>query len=123
MDITGADGGEIGDGAQNTIDILNSCGGSDIAAKVCDDYVYDGYDDWFLPTVSTLLEFREHFTTINNKLLENGGEVIADYNQFWSSLESSSFNAVTVIMNPSELFPIESRPKTHSKDVRAVRAF
>ena len=46
----------IGKGAQNTINILNGCAESDIAAEVCNNSTAQGYSDWFLPSIKELNE-------------------------------------------------------------------
>ena len=44
----------IGSGAQNTALILGVCSETGIAARVCDDLVLNGYNDWFLPSIDEL---------------------------------------------------------------------
>jgi hypothetical protein len=50
VDISGANGLTIGSGQQNTIDILAGCSTSDIAAKLANDLILNGYSDWYLPS-------------------------------------------------------------------------
>ncbi len=45
--IDGADGTEVGTGAQNTLDILTDCATAGIAADIADDYELNGYTDCF----------------------------------------------------------------------------
>ena len=52
--ITGADGTAIGDGEQNTTDIVTSCATDGTAAKFVDALVLDGESDWFLPSKDEL---------------------------------------------------------------------
>jgi len=42
--------GAIGTGLQNTLDIVNACTETPIAASVCLEYENDGYTDWYLPS-------------------------------------------------------------------------
>lgn len=49
-DLSGAEGYLIGAGTQNTIDILNGCATSGIAARLCGDYSSGVYNDWCLPS-------------------------------------------------------------------------
>jgi hypothetical protein len=71
----GANGTSIGTGNQNTIDIMQGCYGSDIAARYCGDLVIDGYSDWYLPSKDEL-----------NKLYENRNILSFLYQTwYWSS--------------------------------------
>lgn len=53
-EINGADGQLIGDGFQNTLDILQQCQEDSIAAWICHNMVSNGFDDWYLPSIEEL---------------------------------------------------------------------
>ena len=75
--ISGADGTAIGTGNQNTIDIMNGCSETAIAARLCGNMVYGGYSDWYLPSKDEL-----------NKLYINRFAIGGFNNQYyWSSTE------------------------------------
>ena len=44
----------LGAGKTNTAAIIAQSGHTASAAKICDDYSYGGYDDWFLPSITEL---------------------------------------------------------------------
>ncbi len=50
----GAIGRDVGEGAQNTADILAGCPTLGIAARIADEYSLNGYEDWFLPSQGEL---------------------------------------------------------------------
>ena len=116
-DITGADGTGIGDGAQNTADILMegcvSDGGGGIAADLVDAYSLNGYDDWFLPS-------KDELNLMYNNLQINaiGGFVSAGY---WSSSEYSGFNTAWNQFFGSGSVGDLSRSGNYK--VRAIRSF
>lgn len=73
--VDGADGTEIGSGLQNTLDIAASCVPGQtfyekLAAHICLDYTFLGYDDWYLPSYDELM------TVYDNKNLLTGIGVI-----------------------------------------------
>ena len=78
--IIGADATTIGTGNQNTIDIVNSCSQTGIAARICNDLVLNGYSDWYLPSLDELMKLYANRTII-------GGFSAVLY---WSSSEGSS---------------------------------
>jgi hypothetical protein len=78
--IIGADSTSIGTGNQNTIDIVNSCSQTGIAARICNDLVLNGYSDWYLPSLDELMKLYANRTII-------GGFSAVFY---WSSSEGSS---------------------------------
>jgi len=83
--VSGADGTAIGTGAQNTIDIVAQAGNvaASSAAAYTNDYTYNGYSDWFLPSKDEL-----------NQMYINRG-VIGGFDTvlYWSSSEYSATNA------------------------------
>ncbi len=100
----------IGTGQANTTAIVNGCNTAGIAARICNDLVLNGYDDWFLPSKDEL----------NQMYVQKGAIGGFTSNAFWSS---------------SEYFAILSWPqdfasgaqflndKFNNYHVRAVRAF
>jgi hypothetical protein len=110
--ITGADGQGIGDGLQNTIDIVNGCSTVGIAARLCADSTVNGYTDWYLPSTA---EVDQMFT----KRFVIGG--FWNTQPYWSSTEANSISAwVRAFYAPYSWTP-------HDKDalayVRAIRKF
>lgn len=67
-------GSVIGTGRQNTIAIVNTCGGSSFAAALCSNYSGGGFNDWYLPSIDEL-------TTLLNVLLPN----VPCSGNYWSS--------------------------------------
>lgn len=80
--IKGANKTAVGTGAQNTLAIVASCNESQIAAKVCDELVLEGYDDWFLPSKDEL-----NLLYMNKDLITNFGNFY-----YWSSTGYGGFN-------------------------------
>ena len=83
-------GTEIGTGKKNTELLVNAMGNaaysdnsgteqtSAYAAKLCSDLVYNGYDDWFLPSIGELQVMFENLYGF-------------EYDYYWSSSEYSYF--------------------------------
>ena len=101
--------GEIGSGNQNTINIMNGCTESGIAARLCGDLVQGGFSDWFLPSKDEL-----NLLYVNRALTGMGTDI------YWSSTEGDNGNAW--IQNFT--FGFQSYvAKVSTYNVRAVRAF
>ena len=100
----------VGAGAANTAAIIAGCNDKYSAAKKADDYVLNGYSDWFLPSKDELeLLYQQHLFV--------GGFASNDY---WSSTESNSNFAW------GQYFASGDQPnysKSYALAVRAVRAF
>ncbi len=100
----------IGSGQANTTLIVNGCGDADIAARLCDDLVLNGYSDWFLPSKDELNQMYAQRTVIGN----------LEYHSYWSSSEESVNYAWFQYFNGSNQY---NDPKNTNYFVRAVRAF
>ena len=102
---------EIGMGQDNTTAIVNGCSTAGIAARICDNLVLNGYNDWFLPSKDEMNQMYLHKTVI-------GG--FASNLPYWSSSEYSANYAWNQLF--SDGFQCYS-PKGLLYSVRAVRAF
>jgi len=110
-EISGADSTAIGTGAQNTIDITNSCSQAGIASRLCGDLVLGGYSDWYLPSLDELNQLYINRVAI-------GG---FDGLYYWSSTESSSTLAWRIYSADGIQFVLSKYVNDCS--VRAVRSF
>jgi hypothetical protein len=100
----------IGTGQANTDAIVAQIGHTGSAAKLCLDYNYGGYDDWFLPS-------REELNLVyQNK--DVVGSFAAAY--YWSSSEHSSYAAWLQDFNYGYQY---LNYKNYEYRVRSVRAF
>ncbi len=109
--IDGANGFAVGTGAQNTADILAGCGEAGIAARLCNEYTLNGYNDWFLPSKDEL------------DLLYQQNDVVGGFNCchfYFSSTEVSNDSVWCQNLN-------DGLQWTHTKweafRVRAIRVF
>ena len=93
---------EVGTGASNTLSITSKS--AEGAAKMCQDKVFGGYEDWFLPSRDELLAMTD---------LTEG--------VYWSSSEASTTAAYVV--EYADVPESNSVAKTQEHKVRAVRAF
>ena len=109
----------LGTGAQNTANIVASCYGEASAAKFCDQYVHNGFGDWYLPS-------KDELSLIFNNLHINGlGNYITDPwggFGFWSSSEYDLTRAWYIDMNTGE-FGADWKWSSYSKFSRAIRTF
>jgi hypothetical protein len=111
----GAEGTAIGSGQANTNVIISALGTGTYAAKLCDDYEYGGYTDWFLPSKDELNQIYL------NKSLANPPGGLVDW--YWSSSESSdNKNAWLQRFEESATYTNEYH-KTDTYNVRAIRSF
>ncbi len=108
--ITGADGTEVGTGAQNTADILAECSEEGIAAAQASAYELNGYADWFLPSKEALDLLYEHKGIV-------GG---FGRKYYWSSTQGNANNARYITFQNGAWFNFV---KTRHLYVRAIRAF
>lgn len=110
IEIDGADGVLIGDGKQNTIDILNGCEQAETAAKLVTGYRLNGYTDWFLPS-------KDEWTAIYSVIDSIGDTSIGIY---WTSSETHEYGAYDFFIH-NGTFGFEDKYGNYG--VRAVREF
>ena len=99
----------IGTGHANSDAIVAQTDHTDSAAKVCLDYTYGGYDDWFLPSKDELDQMYQQEGVI--------GGFVSDY---WSSSEDAAGHAWLQSFGNGDQV---SGDKNDGMYVRAVRAF
>ena len=97
----GSTGGSIGLGLSNTTTIINALGAGQYAAKICDEYSYNGYDDWFLPSTNELKKIYENKDSIGGF---SGGYYWASerYYANYGLVASISFSNGTLGWNPND---------------------
>ncbi len=74
----------VGTGQQNTNAILNQCNSSVSAAKICDDLVFNRYEDWYLPS-------KDELNLIYTELYLNN---IGGFNNIYRSSTENDGNSV-----------------------------
>ncbi len=103
----------VGSGAENTQAIITVCTESGIAAKLCDNLVLNGYDDWFLPS-------KDELKLMYDNLHQQGFGGFSNSN-YWSSSEFNSSNSWYQNFSNGEQNTASKSGNTIK--VRAVRAF
>ncbi len=95
----GATGAGIGYGSMNTANIVGLYGNANYAAKLCDDFISNGYDDWYLPSKDELNEICVNRYAIGgfnykypywSSTVEAGGKVW--YQNFGNGLQQNVMN-------------------------------
>lgn len=97
---TDATGEAVGTGKSNTAEIIETQGNGHYAAKVCDDLVLNGYDDWFLPSIGELEEMWSNRVKINETCVAEGGERFWG-GIWWSSTEYNGYYAYRTNLSTS----------------------
>ena len=111
-----------GKGQANTSYIVNNCFEAGIAAKICNDLIFNGYDDWFLPSKDELKLMNNNLDIINATATANGGGFFNGSTYYWSSTEANANQAWAHYFQV--FFPQQTLPKNSTAySVRAVRAF
>ncbi len=104
----------LGSGAANTLTILNACPEPGIAARICNDLVYNGYDDWYLPSQNEMnllwsqWNANNSFGGFSNGYYWTSSNYSTSYAYYWSFTGQYSWGA---------------DPKTDAHFVRAIRSF
>lgn len=103
---------ELGSGPSNTKAIISQISHTSSAAKLCDDYEYNGFNDWFLPSLEEL-----YFMRLNLAGLDPNYSIRKFY---WSSSEFDERN--TWYQRTSDGNEINSA-KDLQHHIRCIRAF
>ncbi|MEX1003029.1 MAG: DUF1566 domain-containing protein [Crocinitomicaceae bacterium] len=115
LDIPATSNTSVGTGESNTLAIVSNCIETGIAAKVCVDYIYQGFDDWYLPSRDELSLIYE------NVYLMGKGNFSSSPPLYWSSSSVDSDNAHRQLFSTGEQLPYFKSSSVPM--VRAVRSF
>ena len=118
--IEGADGAAIGDGYQNSLDIIAGCSQSPIAASEALAFEVEQYNDWYLPSFN---ELQELYHSIGN-----GGLMIVNFSNhfYWSSTSYSNNSGASLYAFHINLYDLSDTPNIHKYSqgkVRPIRSF
>jgi len=75
------------DGQSNSNAILSQTGHNSSAAYICDTLTYEGFNDWYLPSIWELTQCYNSAFTVNTRLGAANG---FGYDNYWSSTENQS---------------------------------
>ena len=120
LNIPGADGQFIGDGEQNTIDILMSSCNLDLssAAQAASDIEIHGFSDWYLPSFGELEKLIS--LTFSNEFFSN---LLYGLN-LWSSTENIFNNLYAIqYLWSADAHNIDSHQKYNTSQVIPIRSF
>ena len=111
--LSGADGSAVGDGKQNTTDILSECKEDRIAASLADDLILGGQSDWFLPSKDELNQMYLQKTAV-------GGLASVAY---WTSTEFDQESKIGAVYQVFSSGGRGALLKSSPGRVRPVRSF
>lgn len=110
----------LGEGAANTDEIVFLFQSSNYSAYQALIWTYNGFSDWFLPSLNELMLMKQSLFDQNQNIgnFTNGAS-------YWSSSEDAvySSNAWAVIMQLSGQNIITTKPKNEMLRIRAIRRF
>lgn len=109
------------DGKSNTNAILFASRDTLCAAGLCDAFVSENYDDWYLPALYELIGVYSNLFLIDKALSDVKGSDPITLNLYWSSTESNGASAWFFSFFDGK--PSNYYDKTSITMVRAVRSF
>lgn len=109
----------ITNGGGNTVAVIMQTGHIHSASRLCADFAYGGYDDWYLPSEEELTDLWLNRSVIEATANANGGEDFA-HESFWSSTEVNSTTAKAKNFLGGGLFHVN---KLVNNNLRPIRAF
>jgi len=117
---TGATGTAIGTGEANTAAIISAGCATGSAAEFASNLNYNGYDDWFLPSLDEFNEISTNYNThIWPTIQANGGSAL--FGTVWTSTEDSGNNAFIAFLGGSS--PIAMDKSVAVFNILPIRTF
>jgi DUF1680 family protein len=117
--IPGASGTAIGTGRQNTLDMKAGCAAEGTAADLCVNCSWNGFRDWFLPSIDELTEMYRNLKETG--LCDFGDAGVADNYNYWSSSQVTTDMARHCDFADNGIHHYDD--KDFPRRVRAIRAF
>ncbi len=105
--------GAVGAGQSSTNAILAVCSTPGIAARLCDEYVLNGFTDWYLPTVGEM-------QLCYNNLYLNGLGNFAGYWYYWTSTIGNEYYGPSYTFQQGGVYDVNRQDALF---VRPVRSF
>jgi hypothetical protein len=116
--IAGARGTEVGDGRQNTIDMMAACTEPGSAADLCANLSVNGVRGWFLPSRDELALMYRNLKAAGLGDFRDGG--VADNFTYWTSSQQTADMAAHIDF--ADLGRLHGDDKDFPRRVRAIRA-
>jgi uncharacterized protein len=117
--IPGANGTAIGSGKKNTMDMKAGCSASGSAADLCLNCDWNGFQDWFLPSIDELTEMYRNLKVTG--LGNFGDQGVPDNYNYWSSSQVTTDMARHCDFADNGIHHYDD--KDYPRRVRAIRAF
>lgn len=119
------------DGLSNSNAIVNQVGHTNSAAKLCLDYVSNGYDDWYLPAIEQLGILWTNRFVVNNTLssIQGSGQLFignlegSPYFYYFSSTEKDNDDVWMFEFAIGKPYYAINGSKWYTQNVRAIRSF
>lgn len=109
-EIPGAQFSAVGTGQSNTNAILTACTTPGIGAQLCNDFVHNGFSDWYMPSFDEVLLMYASRDSLPG--LSPG--------RYWSSTQVNATLAMILDFTNGQIF---NMPPSSGRYVRAVRSF
>jgi len=111
-------------GQENSDAITKQSGHTTSAAQICIDYNYNGFSDWYLPSIDEL-NLLKNARYLINKTADNDGDPLTNpinhFDYYWSSTEALSYSAFVIQFGTGDNHTIGKNTALYH--IRAVRKF
>lgn len=113
------------DGAANTTALVSFYGvpsavDQNYAAYVCDQLVYGGKSDWYLPSAYEMMSIKQNAFAVNSSILTGSGDIINPQGLYWTSTLIPNQQPVAIW---GEYYNYASTFPSNWNGVRAIRKF